>query len=939
MAQVFQPFRSIGTVCNDIPCYIQHRGNSSFIYTVIGKSFHLYSGDKMRLQFVGEQFDAPIKCIVAHGDYCYVACGSDVHACKRGKRVSTFYGHDHAVVNLMFLGDSLVTLTENGLVTVWNIADCSIISSMSLNFSCTAWIHPPTYLNKLVAADATGHLHVINVASKKVLWSGRIAQGNSSTSVDLLHDKPAGIVCLAASSVLDIIAAGTEAALIHLYNIRQATLLFTLPVSSGGIPTSLSFRLDVPDMLMAGTSLGRLYGWNLERREEVWSSPQPRKEGDVTTISCFPSHPLCFSATGTNRMQLWLMEGDSLRSLNVREGLPAAITSHLFCYPNSHQLITSSASSLYLASYAQDHQTTQFSEVIGGAGVKRKREVNRRRGGRDAFFAAGSTGWESMMTESEAMGNVVAMAVDFMKANEWANVLTVHANSQDVVFWESDNRRKVGVSYSVEEGHGRPTAVAIAPDGHTGVVGTSSGIVLAFNMQSGRYLKQLPPVDSSADAAHAGLQGSISTLHVNALSSALYVGTLEGWLYALDMQNGRILKRVQLAMPIAKAAFHPRTHLCACILDDCTIVLVDVRSMSVVRTFRGHSMQVNCVAFRDDGRWLVSAGADGTVRVWDILSASCVDWMRMEEPAVAIAFTKQSQFLLSAHAGRMGLCMWANRMLFSSLVLRSLPSTGNPPLVALPMGDSVMLEDNDSDNDSDNDNDNDSNASSGEDSATREGESSLPEAAPALLSLTENEGDVKWKLLIHMETIKERNKPVQPAKKPESAPFFLPVQAGLNPSLQIPAANDSDDLAPLAGKKSRILGQEEVDWVITSPWIRKLKTCTTSEDYRQFWLYVKGLSAAEIDVEIRSLQEGEELKTFVLALCKLLTDGGFRDFDMGQAILNVFLNEHGLDLLEDPEVVSSLSAIEEALSQHWTAVNEYFQYDLCLLRRMTQTED
>ena len=33
----------------------------------------------------------------------------------------------------------------------------------------------------------------------------------------------------------------------------------------------------------------------------------------------------------------------------------------------------------------------------------------------------------------------------------------------------------------------------------------------------------------------------------------------------------------------------------------------------------------------------------------------------------------------------------------------------------------------------------------------------------------------KWDSLVHLDAIRARNKPVQPVKKPESAPFFLPT--------------------------------------------------------------------------------------------------------------------------------------------------------------------
>ena len=38
----------------------------------------------------------------------------------------------------------------------------------------------------------------------------------------------------------------------------------------------------------------------------------------------------------------------------------------------------------------------------------------------------------------------------------------------------------------------------------------------------------------------------------------------------------------------------------------------------------------------------------------------------------------------------------------------------------------------------------------------------------------------QWLGMIHIDSIKTRNKPIEPPKKPEAAPFFLPPAAGVN---------------------------------------------------------------------------------------------------------------------------------------------------------------
>ena len=50
----------------------------------------------------------------------------------------------------------------------------------------------------------------------------------------------------------------------------------------------------------------------------------------------------------------------------------------------------------------------------------------------------------------------------------------------------------------------------------------------------------------------------------------------------------------------------------------------DVEAMRMVRRFKGHKDRVTGVVISQDARWLLSSSMDGTVRVWDIPAASCL---------------------------------------------------------------------------------------------------------------------------------------------------------------------------------------------------------------------------------------------------------------------------------------------------------------------------
>ncbi len=44
----------------------------------------------------------------------------------------------------------------------------------------------------------------------------------------------------------------------------------------------------------------------------------------------------------------------------------------------------------------------------------------------------------------------------------------------------------------------------------------------------------------------------------------------------------------------------------------------------MVRRFKGHKDRVTGVVISQDARWLLSSSMDGTVRVWDIPAACCL---------------------------------------------------------------------------------------------------------------------------------------------------------------------------------------------------------------------------------------------------------------------------------------------------------------------------
>ena len=92
------------------------------------------------------------------------------------------------------------------------------------------------------------------------------------------------------------------------------------------------------------------------------------------------------------------------------------------------------------------------------------------------------------------------------------------------------------------------------------------------------------------------------------------------WAFKCD-RPARALHSLRMDSVVARSAIHRDTAMLALALDDCRVLLVDVDTRRVVRKFGGHANSVTDMAFSSDGRWLVTAAMDSTVKIWDIPSS------------------------------------------------------------------------------------------------------------------------------------------------------------------------------------------------------------------------------------------------------------------------------------------------------------------------------
>jgi WD40 repeat protein len=145
-------------------------------------------------------------------------------------------------------------------------------------------------------------------------------------------------------------------------------------------------------------------------------------------------------------------------------------------------------------------------------------------------------------------------------------------------------------------------ALAFAPDGESLFCTASSGFI-RWDWKTGKKLRTYPdvggPIAFFPDGKTMAVQGLLGSVRL------------------CDIETGKDLSRLPSAG--MHVAFSSRNTLAWS--EQREIVLADAMSGKETHRWRAHSGFVGALAFAPDGKSLASAGADGSIRLWEVSSA------------------------------------------------------------------------------------------------------------------------------------------------------------------------------------------------------------------------------------------------------------------------------------------------------------------------------
>lgn len=980
-SKIFAPFRTIGLVSSTpIPFTSIPLGKTSFqITTSIGRCLQTYDLKRgLNLVFLTRpQTPEDITATLAWKDRVFAAWGGEstqgLWVFKRGKVVAEIdipIDLQQPIKQILIFGNWIVGCCSNR-IEVWKSGTYEHYTTLyptaaprGGNELSGGICNMPTYLNKVFAGRRDGSIEIWNVSSGKLIYTILPPEANCG-SVTTMQPTPA----------LSLLAIAYSEGPLIIHDIRADKTIINLNGGQSSAITSISFRTDEIGagedgrkpgaMATAGPDNGDITLWDLNGGGRIMGilrgAHNPPSHtgavvgGGVSKVEFLPGQAMIVTSGLDNSLKSWVFDETPYNPVphlvHSRSGHAAPVTKLLFLPSDSDG---ADAGGKWLLSAGQDRSLWGWSLRRDGQSTELSQGNIRKKAKKLGILAAPTLANEPSTTLEDLKApeiTCIAMSLNrdggmgahagdgklWQKGNQvskkptdatlsgvtgWESVVTGHKNDKFARTWFW-GRKKAG-RWAFETGDGtNVSCVGISPCGTFAVVGSETGGVDIFNLQSGLHRQRYPSKVTPAQARKLKIQQAegivdksskfppglgkhkkaVTGLVVDPLNKTLISCSLDGKIKFWSFSTGNLIDEIDWhpLASITSMCYHAPNDLIALSSDDLSIRIVDIVTKKTIRELWGCQGKINDFCFSNDGRWIIAASSDSVVRVWDLPTGHLIDAIRMRTQCTALAFSATGEFLATTCESEIGVDIWNNKSLFTHVPTRHISENEiaemSGPTASGESGQGVI--DGAFEEDLD------------------EGEDSVP--APSIEQLSADMMTLsmvpksRWQTLLHLDAIKERNKPKEPPKAPEKAPFFLP---SLDKDKPMPLAAIDETPKECVADRSRIMKMDRLTG--ESAFAVSLRAGSESGDYTSFITHLKALPPSAADIQIRSLaqnitdsdSDSDELVNFVQALTSLLKQK--RDYELVQAWMSVFLRLHMHSVASDERLIGSLREWRQA---------------------------
>nr|XP_033785021.1 WD repeat-containing protein 36 [Geotrypetes seraphini] len=879
---LFIGFRALGLYSNHLPHVVRYhrKHRQSYVVTAVGRSFHTYNVKKLGIVAVSNAIPEDIMCLAADRMLVFVSHGKHLKAFARSKEViHTYEGHNAEIHLIQPFGDHVISVDHDNILIIWDVHLEEEYLQLNFDkkvFTVSAIMHPSTYLNKILLGSQQGSLQLWNIKSNKLLYT---CQGWGS-----------GVTALQQAPALDVVAIGLVSGQIIVHNIKFNETLMKFQQDWGPI-TSVSFRTDGHPVMATGSPDGHIGLWDLEEKKLIGQMRDAHSTA-ISGLTFVHGEPLLITNGADNAIRMWIFDGpgDSGRLLMVRMGHSAPPTKIRYHGQNGYQILSAGLDGT-LQSFSTVHE--RYNKNLGRGSINKKK--SKRKG---------------LQYDTMKLPPIITFASETARQSDWDGIVACHQGYVSCTTWNYQ-KTSMGVHKLKPEKFKKSkplnvhaTAVDITSCGNFAVIGLSTGDVDKYNIQSG--------IHRGCYGKKKAHEGAVRGVAVDGLNQVMVTAGSEKQIKFWKFKTHVLIHTLDLNSPPNVVFLHRDSAMLGIAFDDFSISVVDIELRKIVRKFFGHKGQINDMTFSPDGRWLISASMDCCIKVWDLPSGCLIDCFMLDSAALSITMSPTGDFLASSHIDDLGICLWCNKCLYSLVSLRPLPVDYEPSIIRLP--GSFPSQDVE-------------NTESEAETRGQMVEYESPEQLEEHLLTLSNLPQSRWKNLLSLDVIKNKNKPTEPPKVPIAAPFFLPTLPGLVPNFGFSEQADEQQSKVV---NLGVLAQKSIFYM-------HLEEGLANHNYDSAVKILKEMGPSSIETELRNLApEGggsiEAMLSFLKLIGSMLRTK--RDFELAQGYLALFLKLHLKFLPSEPTLLEEMLTLSKLLEETWLHLQTLFNQSLTVLSYM-----
>lgn len=411
---LFEPYRAIGYITSATPFYV-HRNEDERLMTVsVDHAFHVYNLEKLSLVYISNSVKQKIVQLQSHKNYTYTLLSNNTIVKWRRMHIEeTFSCFSTPVIQFLVIASYLIVLCEDRKMYVVDLETSCIKSTITLDMNAYLFMHPVSYLNKIVIAGEDDKIQIYNIEANELIYSFK----NITKKL-----KGARILTVEQSPLVDIVALGLESGELLIVNLKQDKVLTSFSQDSPA--RSLSFSTDQTlekSLLASCTTDGNILFWDLNEKKIHSVIQKAHNSKPIDKIQFLNNEPVLLSSSGEdNSIKMWLFDmehGSNVAPRLLKERSGHSDTPHLikFYGEEGKDIISCSENTtLRNNSLINEHISRNFE------GKKNLKKLKISQLGED-------------------IGKTLDFSFSELRERDWPNIVTCHSKLYVPLIWSKEN--------------------------------------------------------------------------------------------------------------------------------------------------------------------------------------------------------------------------------------------------------------------------------------------------------------------------------------------------------------------------------------------------------------------------------------------------------------------------------------------------------------------